>query len=74
MTMEHYVGIDGSLESASAANAAGRIVRETKVAYEPEVLISWFDNLGIAITRVWRLVCCCNGACAQGGQLRSLVT
>jgi hypothetical protein len=65
MTMEHYVGIDVSLESASVTNAAGRIVRETKVACKPEVLISWFDSLGIAITRVWRLVRCCNDACAQ---------
>jgi hypothetical protein len=39
--MEHYAGIDVSLESASlcVVDAAGRIVREAKAASEPEVLI-----------------------------------
>ena len=38
--MEHYAGIDVSLESASVCvvDATGRIVREAKVASEPEVL------------------------------------
>jgi len=42
--MEHYAGIDVSLESASlcVVDATGRIVREAKVASEPEVLIEWF--------------------------------
>ena len=37
--MEHYAGIDVSLESASlcVVDATGRIVREAKVASEPEV-------------------------------------
>jgi hypothetical protein len=35
--MQHYAGIDVSLESASVCvvDAAGRLVRETKVASEP---------------------------------------
>jgi transposase len=39
--MEHYAGIDVSLDSASicAVDASGRIVREAKVVSEPEVLI-----------------------------------
>jgi hypothetical protein len=39
--MEHYAGIDVSLESASlcVVDATGRIVREAKVASEPEILI-----------------------------------
>ncbi len=47
-TMEHYAGIDVSLESASicVVDASGRIVREAKVASEPEVLIGWFGGLG----------------------------
>ena len=38
--MEHYAGIDVSLESASlcVVDATGRIVREAKVASEPDVL------------------------------------
>jgi transposase len=52
--MEHYAGIDVSLESASicVVDASGRIVREAKVASKPEVLIGWFDGLGIAMARI----------------------
>jgi transposase len=52
--MEHYAGIDVSLESASicVVDASGQIVREAKVASEPEVLIGWFDGLGIAVARI----------------------
>src|ERR1700759_4262612 len=53
-TMEHYAGIDVSLESASicVVDASGRIVREARVASEPEVLIGWFGGLGIAVARI----------------------
>jgi transposase len=52
--MEHYAGIDVSLESASicVVDASGRIMREAKVASEPELLIGWFGGLGIAVTRI----------------------
>jgi len=52
--MEHYAGIDVSLESASicVVDASGRIVREVKVASEPEVLIGWFGGLGIVVARI----------------------
>ncbi len=38
--MEHYAGIDVSLELSSVCvvDATGRIVREAKVASEPEAL------------------------------------
>ena len=41
--MEHYAGIDVSLEDSSVCvvDATGRIVREAKVASEPEALIAW---------------------------------
>jgi transposase len=53
-TMEHYAGIDVSLESASVCvvDATGRIVREAKVACEPDALIAWFGKLGIEMTRI----------------------
>src|SRR5271163_2071390 len=53
-TMEHYAGIDVSLESASicVVDTSGRIVREAKVASEPEVLIGWFGSLGLAVARI----------------------
>ena len=52
--MEHYAGIDVSLESASVCvvDASGRIVCEAKVASEPDVLIRWFGNLGMEISRI----------------------
>ena len=52
--MEHYAGIDVSLELSSVCvvDATGRIVREAKVASEPEALIAWFCGLGIEVARV----------------------
>jgi len=52
--MEHYAGIDVSLELSSVCvvDAAGRIIRETKVASEPEALLGWFRGLGVAMTRI----------------------
>jgi transposase len=52
--MEHYAGIDVSLESASlcVVDATGRIMREAKVASEPEVLIGWFRGLEFAMERI----------------------
>ena len=53
-TLEHYAGIDVSLESASlcVVDATGRIVREAKVVSEPEILIGWFHGLELAMTRI----------------------
>jgi transposase len=52
--MEHYAGIDVSLERSSVCvvDATGRIVREAKVASEPKALVGFFRQLGVAVTRV----------------------
>ncbi len=52
--MDYYAGIDVSLEQSSVCvlDAGGKIVREAKVASEPEALIAWFGNLGLAMTRI----------------------
>ena len=52
--MEHYAGIDVSLalSSVCVVDATGRIVREAKVASEPEALIAWFGGLGLEVSRV----------------------
>jgi transposase len=52
--MEHFAGIDVSLKDSSVCvvDATGRIVREAKVASEPEALIAWFGALGLEVTRI----------------------
>ena len=52
--MEYYAGIDVSLESSSicVVDATGRIVREAKVASEPEALTAWCKGLGFDIARI----------------------
>src|SRR3954452_19815918 len=52
--VEHYAGIDVSLERSSVCvvDATGRIVRETRVAREPEALFDFFRRLGLPLTRV----------------------
>src|SRR3712207_4978922 len=52
--MEHYAGIDVSLERSSVCvvDATGKIVREAKVASEPEALARLFGQLGLPLTRI----------------------
>ena len=52
--MEHYAGIDVSLERSSVCvvDGTGRIVREAKVASEPEALVDFLRRLGLPLTRV----------------------
>src|SRR3712207_5616800 len=52
--MEHYAGIDVSLERSSVCvvDASGRIVREAKVASEPEPLARFLRELGLPLARV----------------------
>ena len=44
--MEHYVGIDVSLELSSicVVDGRGKIVKEAKVASEPEALVYFFNE------------------------------
>lgn len=52
--MGQYAGIDVSLESSSVCvvDGDGRILREAKVASEPEALITWFQALGEPLQRI----------------------
>ncbi len=52
--MDHYAGIDVSLECSSVCvvDASGKIVWEDKVASEPEALIAWFKSLGVSLVRI----------------------
>src|SRR3954468_18786049 len=52
--MDHYVGIDVSLELSSLCvlDATGRIVREAKLASEPEALIGFLSGLALPLARI----------------------
>ena len=52
--MEHYAGLDVSLELTSECivDEAGRIVRETMVPSDPEDLVRYCGSLELAFTRV----------------------
>jgi len=52
--MDHYAGIDVSLEYSSVCvvDTNGKIIREAKVASEPEALIGWLSGLGLTLGRI----------------------
>ena len=52
--MEHYSGLDVSLEQTSVCivDARGGIVVEAKVASDPEDLVRYFQSLKLSIERV----------------------
>src|SRR4051812_41157548 len=52
--MDHYAGIDVSLEQSSVCvvDATGRIVREAKVASEPAALITFLRGLNLPLVRI----------------------
>jgi transposase len=52
--MDYYAGIDVSLELSSVCvvDASGKIVREAKVASEPEALVRFFRHLEVRVTRI----------------------
>lgn len=52
--MDYYAGIDVSLKDSSVCvmDAAGKIVRETKVASEPEALVRFFAELAWPVVRI----------------------
>ena len=52
--MEHHVGIDVSLELSSLCvlDATGKVIREAKVASEPEALVKSLRGLDLTIVRV----------------------
>jgi transposase len=52
--MNHYVGIDVSLEASSVCvvDGNGKIVCEGKIASEPDALIAWLKGLKLELTRI----------------------
>jgi len=52
--MEHYAGIDVSLECSSVCvvDGGGKIVVEAKVTSEPEALVSWLRAQSFDLARI----------------------
>jgi transposase len=52
--MEHYAGIDVSLELSSVCvvDAQGAIVKEAKIASDPEALVVWLKGLDLAVKQI----------------------
>jgi transposase len=52
--MEHYAGIDVSLDTVSVCivDGTGKVLREAKVASEPDALVAWFGELGFVLERI----------------------
>ena len=52
--MTYYAGIDVSLEYSSVCvmDGVGKIIREQRIASEPEALIAWFRGLGFGLERI----------------------
>jgi transposase len=52
--MDHYAGIDVSLECSSVCvvDANGKIVREGRVTSEPDALTGWLGSLGYELSRI----------------------
>ncbi|MBM3653481.1 MAG: IS110 family transposase [Alphaproteobacteria bacterium] len=52
--MEHYAGIDVSMELSSVciADANGKIVKEAKIASDPDALVAFFKQEGFPVARI----------------------
>jgi transposase len=52
--VEHYVGIDVFLELSSVCvvDGRGKIVKEAKLASEPEALVCFLKKLGVPVNRI----------------------
>jgi hypothetical protein len=66
--MEHYAGIDVSLEESSVCivDATGTIVREVKIASEPEALIRYSTNWNCLSAALGSRPVPCRNGCMPG--------
>ena len=71
--MEHYVGLGVSIKETSicVVDSAGRVLREVKVASEPEAIVAlWLTRLSGSHGLGSRQGRCCNGFTVNcGGRL-----
>ena len=66
--MRYFAGLDVSLEETAICivDEAGLIVREARVASDPEALIAFFDAIGMAMERVGLKACSLSAWLHQG--------
>jgi transposase len=52
--VSYYTGIDVSLEVSHfcVVDAAGKVVKEARVASEPEAILAWFADLGLEMEAI----------------------
>ena len=57
--MNHYAGLDVSLEETAICviDGSGRVVKETRAASEPEVLIATLREIGLSLERIGLEAC-----------------
>src|SRR3954453_23834981 len=57
--VKHFAGLDVSLEETAicVVDEEGRIVREARVASEPEALVAFLRGLGLALERIGLEAC-----------------
>jgi transposase len=72
--MEHYAGIDVSLERSSVCvvDALGKIVKEAKISSEPAALVAFFEALGFVVKRIGLEAGHCRNGCMRGCSERDL--
>ena len=66
--MRYFAGLDVSLEETAICivDEAGGIVREARVASEPDALVAFFDGLGMTMQRVGLEACSLTAWLHQG--------
>ena len=66
--MRYFAGLDVSLEETAicVVDEAGGIVREARVASEPDALVKFFDALGMTLERVGLEACSLTAWLYQG--------
>ena len=71
--MRYFAGLDVSLEETAicVVDEAGGIVREARVASEPDALVAFFDALGMTMERVGLEACSLTAGCTRRSPKRA---